>query len=135
MSAPRAVERDVAILACAISAGIHGALTPLHWGENARMGASFLASGLVLAGVAIVLTRRAHPGALVLAALTLTGLLGGYVLAVTTGLPVLQPEPEPVDGLALATKLVEVAGIAATLDLLRRSRLLPVLDQPEGTTA
>jgi hypothetical protein len=41
------------------------------------------------------------------------------VLAVTTGVPVLHPEPEPVDGLALFTKAVEATGLAAALNLLR----------------
>ena len=36
-----------------------------------------------------------------------------YALAITTGLPVLHPDPEPVDGLALATKAIEAAGLLA----------------------
>jgi hypothetical protein len=35
-------------------------------------------------------------------------------------MPVLMPEPEPVEGLALATKAVELLGIAAAWSLIRR---------------
>jgi uncharacterized membrane protein YozB (DUF420 family) len=43
-----------------------------------------------------------------------------YVLAVTTGVPVLHPDAEPVDGLALVTKAIEVAGLLAAWSLIRR---------------
>jgi len=45
-------------------------------------------------------------------------LLVGYALAVTSGMPVLMPEPEPIDGLALATKAVELVGLLAALALV-----------------
>ena len=51
------------------------------------------------------------------AALVFAGLLGSYVLATTTGVPVLHPEPEPVDGLALATKAIETVGLVTALSL------------------
>ena len=41
------------------------------------------------------------------------------MLATTTGFPVLHPEPEPVDGLALATKAIEAVGLVTALSLLR----------------
>ena len=50
------------------------------------------------------------------------GLLGSYALATTTGLPVLHPDPEPVDGLALATKAIESIGLFAAASLLWRPR-------------
>jgi hypothetical protein len=70
----RLVRRDVVILACAISAGIHGALAPAHFAENTRGGIGFVAATALL-------------------------------------VPVLHPEPEPVDALALATKAVEAVGL------------------------
>jgi hypothetical protein len=68
-------------------------------------------------------------------AAVLVGLLVGYVLAVTTGLPLLHPEPEPVDGLALATKAVEAGGLLAALQLLRYGRPAPAatFPPPKGT--
>ena len=92
------VRRDVVILACAISAGIHGALVPAHLDESAAAGWAFAVSTAILALLAFALTR--HPDArlpLTLAAATLAGLIAAYALAVTTGLPLLHPEPEPVD--------------------------------------
>jgi len=53
-----------------------------------------------------------------LAALVFAGLIVSYGLAITTGVPVLHPDVEPVDGLALFTKAVEIAGLLASLSLL-----------------
>ncbi len=41
----------------------------------------------------------------------------------TTGLPLLHPDPEAIDGLALFTKAVELVGLVAAMHLLRRRRL------------
>ena len=129
------LRRDVVILACAISAGIHGALAPAHFDEGTGAGVGFVASTVLLAGIAIALTVR--PDAqlpLVGAALVFAGLLGSYVLATTTGFPVLHPEPEPVDGLALATKAIEAIGLVTALALLRhRPAVSHSLIQPKGT--
>ena len=112
------VRRDVVILACAASAGIHGALVPAHLGETRAAGWAFAASTVILAVLAIALTRRpAARAPLVLAAATLAGLLAGYGLAITIGLPVLHPEPEPVEGLALVTKAIEAIGLVAAWSL------------------
>jgi hypothetical protein len=48
---------------------------------------------------------------------------------------VLHPEPEPVDGLALATKAIEAAGLLAALQLLRHGRtaVTATLAEPKGT--
>ena len=111
--------RDVVILSCAISAGIHAALAPGH-------GFAFVAAAAVLALVVLALTLR-PAGALSLAAAAtvLAGLLGGYALAATTGLPLIHPDPEPVDGLALATKAIEAVGLATALVLIHRSKGSP----------
>jgi hypothetical protein len=112
------LERDLVIVACAISAGIHAALAPGHWAEGVAAGAAFAASAFVLAGLAVALTRRPGIPALAGAAAVLAGLLVSYVLAVSTGLPVLHPESEPVEALALFTKAVEAAGLLAAAHLL-----------------
>jgi hypothetical protein len=128
------VRRDVVILACAISAGIHGALVPAHLEESAAAGWAFAVSTAILALLVIALTR--HPGArlpLVLAATTLAGLLAAYALAVTTGLPLLHPEPEPVDGLAVFTKAIEAVGLVTAWSLLRVERAAaPATPQAKG---
>ena len=129
------LRRDVLILACAVSAGIHGALAPGHVDEGAGAGIGFVTSMVLLAGLALWLTLRPAgrlPSAA--AALVLAGLLGSYALATTTGVPILHPEPEPVDGLALATKAFELVGLMTALSLLRSwpATSLPLI-QPKGT--
>jgi hypothetical protein len=108
------MSRDLVILACAISAGIHGALTPAHFEESTGAGLGFVAAAALLAAIAAALTLRpASELALAGAATVLVGLLASYVFATTTGVPVLHPEPEPVGALALATKAVEAVGLIA----------------------
>jgi len=114
------LTRDVVLLACAISAGIHGALVPAHFDESAGTGLGFAAAAVLLATLVVALTLR-PTSALALAgvAAVFAGLLVGYALATTTGLPVLHPDPEPVDGLALATKAIEAIGLLAALQVLQ----------------
>ena len=120
------------MLACAISAGIHGALVPGHFGEGAGPGVGFAAATVALAAIAVWLTRQpASIVALAAAAATLSGLLASYGLAITTGVPLLHPHPEPVDGLALATKAIEALGLLAATSLLRR-RVAITLTRPKG---
>jgi hypothetical protein len=125
--------RDGVIVACAASAGIHAAVAPEHFAERTAAGVGFLASAVLLAVLAVAMTRR--PSSLLAVALagaTLAGLLAAYALAITSGVPVLHPEPEPVDGLALTTKAIEALGLFLALDVLRRERVLALPD-PKGT--
>ena len=134
---PTAVDNlrtNVVVLACAVSAGIHGALTPDHFRENTGAGAGFLVATLLLAALAVTLTRRPTEAAFGATAVVLVGLLASYVLAVTTGLPLLHPEREQVEGLALFTKAVEAAGL--TLSAGGLHRLLDLrLPDTKGSTA
>jgi hypothetical protein len=115
------LRTDVVIVMCAISAGIHGALVPDHFGEGTGAGIGFVAATVLLAGLAVALTfRPASEVALAGAAAVFVGLLISYVFAVTTGVPVLHPERETVEGLALFTKAVEVVGLLAAASGLRR---------------
>ena len=129
------LRRDIVILACAISAGIHGALVPDHFDEGIGAGLGFAAATVLLAALVVALTLRpARALALTAAAALFAGLLASYALATTTGLPVLHPDPEPVDGLALATKAIEAIGLLAALHLLPRGRAAggAALQQPKG---
>ena len=124
---------DVVILACAISAGIHGTLVPGHFDEGIGAGLGFVAATVALAGLGFWLTwRPASASALAAAVVTLAGLLGSYALAITTGLPVLHPDPEPVDNLAVATKAIEALGLLAASSVLWQPRAM-TLPQPRGT--
>jgi len=117
------VARDVLIVACAISAGIHAALTPEHFREEAPAGAGFLVSTLLLAALCVGLTYRPDSGvAVAVAGAVLAGLLAAYALALTTGVPLLHPEPEPADGLGLATKAIELVGLAVAVHLIATAR-------------
>jgi hypothetical protein len=127
------LKGDVVILACAISAGIHGALVPAHLDEGTGAGLGFAAAAVALAGLVLWLTWRPRSrSALVFAAATFAGLLGSYALAITTGFPVLHPDPEPVDGLALATKAIEALGLLVATRLLWRPSAV-TLSPPKGT--
>lgn len=126
------LRSDLVILACAISAGIHGALVPSHLGEGTGPGLGFVVATVGLTGIVVWLTRRpASAFAHAAAAATLAGLLASYALAATTGVPLLHPNAEPVEGLALATKAIEAAGLLAAASLLRR-RVAITHSRPKG---
>jgi hypothetical protein len=134
---PVALRRDLVTVACAISAGIHGALTPEHFAEGTWPGMGFAAATLALAAIAVTVTLRpASTLALTAALATLVGLVVAYGLAVTTGVPVLHAEPEPIDGLALATKAIELVGVLAAWGPVRRSSVA-LIDNPhlKGTSS
>ena len=127
------LRTDVVILTCAISAGIHGALVPDHFEEGTAAGLGFVVATVLLAALAVVLTRRTTQRALLATAAVFAGLIVSYTLVITMGFPVLHPEPEAVDGLALFTKAVEAAGLILAASLLRRPSLAVTLTQPKGT--
>jgi hypothetical protein len=128
-----ALRTDLVILACAISAGIHGALIAEHFEEGTGAGLGFAVATVLLATLAIVLTRRPTQAALIATAAVLAGLIASYALVITTGFPVLHPEVEAVDGLALFTKVVEAIGLALSATVLRRPSLALTLTRPKGT--
>ncbi|MDX6438438.1 MAG: hypothetical protein QOF45_1021 [Gaiellaceae bacterium] len=132
-----AIERDLVIVTCAISAGIHAALIPEHLTEGAATGAGFAIATALLAAVAVALTRVVSAAALASAAVLFGGLIVGYGLAVTTGLPLFHPHAEAVDGLALFTKAVELLGLLGATHLLWRLRPALALNypRPKGTPA
>jgi hypothetical protein len=112
------LRRDVVILACAISAGIHGALAPAHFAEGAGAGAGFVLATILLAALVLDLTLRPTSSfPVAAAAVVFAGLLVGYAAAATTGLPLLHPDSEPVDGLAFVTKGVEAVGLLTARSL------------------
>jgi hypothetical protein len=114
----RAVEHDLVIVVCAISAGIHAALVPEHFTEAAGAGIGFAAAVVLLAAAVLGLTLRpGSPLPYATAVLLLAGLLTAYLFTVTSGLPLLHPHPEALDSLALVTKAVETVGLVAACRL------------------
>jgi hypothetical protein len=125
------LKLDLVILGCAASAGIHGALVREHYEEGVAAGIAFALATVLLAAAAIALTRRPSEPALLATSGLFAGLIAAYALATTTGLPLLHPDREAVDGLALFTKGVEALGLMLACGLVAqpsRGRLL----QPKG---
>jgi hypothetical protein len=123
---------DIVILTCAISAGIHAALIPDHFREGTGAGAGFVVATVLLAGLAVWLTKRPSQLALGATVAVFAGLIVSYALVLTTGMPVLHPDVEAVDGIALFTKAVEVVGLTTAAVLLHRPTFL-AFPQPKGT--
>ena len=88
---------------------------------------------VLLAVLAVVLRERPTRLAFLAAAVVFACLLAAYAAVVATGLPLLHPEREGVEGLALVTKAVEAVGLVAAASLVpRRSPSIPFA-QPKGT--
>jgi hypothetical protein len=130
---PAELRTDLVILTCAISAGIHGALVRDHFEEGTGAGLGFVAATILLAVLAVLLTRKPRQAALLATAAVFAGLIASYALVLTTGIPVLHPEPEAVDALALFPKAIEAIGLVLAASLLRRPALAITLTQPKGT--
>jgi hypothetical protein len=110
------MSRDVLILACAVSGGVHAALAPQH--------ATFVPAAVALGVLAVGLSRSPAPALVDGAVVVLGGLIVAYALAATTGIPFVHPDREPVTGLALATKAIEALGLLAALELKGATRWL-----------
>lgn len=129
---PYVSRRNAVIVTCAVSAGIHAALVPDHLEEGTGAAIGFAAAAVLLAVLAVVLTRSPSRVAPIAAAAVFAGLIVSYLLVLTTGFPVLHPDVEPVDGLALVTKAVELLGLAAALALAGPPPLPTTLVNPKG---
>ena len=108
------------VLAAAGSAGIHAGLVPEHLGEMPLLGVSFIFAVLALLAIASAVAIRPEaqlPASL--AALLFAGLILAYVVSRTTGLPILEPEPERVDAIGVVTVAVQLFGLLAALWLTR----------------
>ena len=97
-----AVERNVLIVACAVNAGVHGALVRDHFAEGIGTGVGFAAATVLLATLVVGLTRTpSSPLVLLATSAVLGGLLASYALAITTGVPGLHPARESVEAVHL----------------------------------
>jgi hypothetical protein len=86
-----------------VSARIHAGLVPVHLEEEPALGVGFLLASIALWVTIVALRRRpASPLPPAAAALLLAALLAGY--AVTRA-------GEPLDGIGLVTKAVELVGL------------------------
>jgi hypothetical protein len=113
---PVVLTAIVVVLAAAVSAGIHAGLVPEHLAEMPLLGVSFIVSVLALLAIAAALAIRPEaqlPASL--AAFLFAGLILAYAASRTTGLPVLEPEPERVDAIGIVTVAVQLVGLLAAL--------------------
>jgi hypothetical protein len=109
----------VLVFTCAASAGAHAGLVPAHLNEEPRLGVAFLTAVLLLATAATAVVARPGDRRIISAAgLLLAGLMVAYVATRTTGIPVLDPEPEALDAVGIATNVVEALGVVAALWLI-----------------
>jgi drug/metabolite transporter (DMT)-like permease len=88
---PATLRTNLVILTCAISAGIHGALVREHFQEGRGAGLGFAVATVVLAVLAVVVTRKPTQLALVATASVFAGLIASYALVLTTGFPCSTP--------------------------------------------
>ena len=72
------LRTDLVILACAISAGIHGALVRDHLQEGRGAGLGFVGATILLAFLAVVLTRGPSQFALDATVTVFGGLIASY---------------------------------------------------------
>src|SRR5829696_2250417 len=111
------------VLAAAVRAGAHAGLVPEHLRAEPRVGIAFLVAIVLLVGTGAALTLR--PGdrrIAAAAALLFASLIVAYVASRASGIPLLAPDREAVDAVGVATKVVEVAGLALGLSLSQPSR-------------
>jgi len=78
---------DLVILACAISAGIHGALVQDHFEEGTGAGLGFVAATFLLAVLAVFLSRKPRQAALLATAAAFGGLIASYALVIEVNAP------------------------------------------------
>jgi hypothetical protein len=98
---------------------VHAGLVPEHLHESGRLGALFaLAAGAAALSAAALRRWPGSPLPPLAAAGTLLGLIAAYAISRTTGLTPLEAHTESLDPLGVATKLVEVVGMAAAVCLL-----------------
>lgn len=107
------------VLTCAASAGAHAGLVPAHLNGEPRLGAAFLVAVVLLVAAAAAVVARPHDRRITSAAgLLLAGLLLAYIASRSTGIPVLDPEPEPLDAVGIVTTAVEGVGLLIALSLI-----------------
>ena len=111
------LRTSIVILVCAISAGIHGALAQYHFDEGRGAGLGFVVATVLL--VVPPSWARGHPRRVGSPRRepSSPACSGSYALVVATGMPVLHPETDAVEALALFTKAVGAIGLVFVMSL------------------
>jgi hypothetical protein len=106
------------LVGCALSAGVHLRLAPEHMAESPVLGIGFIAAGFLLIGLGLYAFVRPRRSVVTLpVAVLLSGLILAYAVSRTAGLPIVHPDPEPVDAIGVLTKVVEIGALALALRL------------------
>jgi hypothetical protein len=124
------------VFACAASAGAHAGLVPAHMNGEPRLGVAFLIAVFLLVVAATAIAARPGDRRITSAAgLLLVGLMLAYLASRTSGIPVLDPEPETLDAVGIATNAVEALGALVALWLIhpigRHGRLSHLQEVPK----
>jgi hypothetical protein len=107
------------VFTCAASAGAHAGLVPAHLNGEPRLGVAFLiAVALLVVAATMVAARPGDRRITTAAGLLLASLIVAYLTSRTTGIPVLDPEPEALDAVGVATTAAEAVGFAVALWLI-----------------
>ena len=111
---------DLCALACAASAGVHGALVAPHASEAAPMAVAFVLVTTGLAIAALGLALQPSPNTSTASAALLVAVATAYLLSRTTGIPRLTDHPEPFDALGVAVSTLEVAAAVVAVVAVRQ---------------
>ena len=127
--------RNALAVCCAASAGVHAALVPEHLGESTIMGAGFALAAVCLfaSTLAFAGTRAPSPAAAPATALLLVALIGAYAVSRSAGLTFIGADVEPVDGMGVATQVVQAVAFAAALILTKPAVAVPALARGKET--
>jgi plastocyanin len=128
------MRRHVLLAALAFSTAVHAFLAPEHLREEPPLGALFVAGAVVEAILVVLLVTRPSRRIIGAAAATLAGMLVAYLPFVLVHLPGFAMTPEPLERVALLTKIVEFAGVTAGAMLLVRPGPLPRRVGPAAAT-
>lgn len=117
-TASTTLARNVVLMACAASAGVHAGLVPSHLAENVWLGIAFTGAVGLLLALTMSVARTGHPrGPAAAAAVLMAVLIVAYSLSRTVGLTPLEEHVEPVDALGVLTQAAQVGGLIAALFL------------------
>lgn len=127
--------RNVVAACCAASAGVHAALVPEHLDENALLGAGFAVAAVLLFASTLAFSghRAASPLAAPATALLLVALIAAYALSRTVGLTFIAAEVETVDGIGVATQVVQAVALGAAIALTNPASALTALARGKET--
>jgi hypothetical protein len=127
--------RNVVAACCAASAGVHAALVPEHLDENAVLGTGFGVAAVLLFSSTLAFSGRRAASRLAApaTAVLLVALIGAYALSRTVGLPFIAAEVEAVDGVGVATQVVQAAALAAAIALTNPASALTALARGKET--